>query len=497
MLTRPTQLTSAVCVLATLVACEVREEAPFAPDLAEIASSTCAANPEFVASDRDTFLYALHHAQPGETVAIDGMIQLDFDGNVETADLTFDCASPGSGLSAAPDVGVWLFIVKAPGVTVQNLVLDARGGYGAYLSDKNGVDAFAEGLVFRGNTVTCNSEECVFVQSPEFAFASGALVEENVIEVVEAIGGQIGIHIQGYTDVTVQRNTVRAAEDALWAVAVNGSSHVNVVGNNTSGPWGRSLVLYDGVFDSEVRSNSLAGARNHGATFEAVERIRFTDNTTECGAVACILARQGSDVRIEGNLFTSGGSATGVHTQGGLDRVQISQNRIVAWAPSTNPTFGAIRLLTGSGHTVEGNEVRGPWANGLAITDVRSSSFVRNTVSGPLILGGAFVEFHDSDFRNNLISNPGGSGLVMNRACRNVLVGNNLQLTGVAGLVLEPETGANIYVGSRSAVVDNGSFDCDGDGLVDPNVLTGQGTSLTGVPTPQVAGALSTDGILR
>jgi hypothetical protein len=484
--------------LITLVACNEAPKDPVSPELSLVPGTQCAADPDFVATDRDSFLDALTHAQPGETIAVDGMIELDFDGNVETPGVTFDCASPGSGLSAAPGVGVWLFIVKAPGVTVQNLVLDARGGEGAYLSDKNGVDAFAEGLVFRGNTVTCNSPECVFVQSPEFGSASGALVENNV---VEASGGgegrDTGIHIQGYTDVTLLGNSVRTSGEGLRAIAVNGSSHVLVRENRTAGPWGRALVLWDGVYDSDFSSNTFAGARNYGATFEAVERIRFSGNTTECGAVACILARQGADVRIEDNTFTSRGSATVVHTQGGLDRVSILRNRLLALEPATDLSFGGIRLRTGSGHVVEGNEVRGFFFNDTATTEITRSRFSRNEVVGPLYAGGLFQETHDNQVGANIISKTGGPGVVVNVACRNVFLGNNLQLAGAPGLAFGVETGANTYIGAKSVVVDNGSFDCDGDGLVDPNVLSGQGVPLFGVPAPQVPGVTAAEGLLR
>lgn len=495
MVSRFHSLVGVMITLVTLVACNEAPGNPVSTELSLVPGTPCAADPDFVVTDRDSFLDALTHAQPGETIAVDGMIELDFDGNVETPGVTFDCASPGSGLSAAPGVGVWLFVVKAPGVTVQNLVLDATGGYGAYLSDKNGTDTFGEDLVFRGNTVRCDSwESCVFVQSGTFGFASGAVVEDNL---VETDGSEIGIHIQGYTDVTVQRNTVRALTNSQWGIGVNGSSDVRVQGNATAGPWGRALVLWDGVYDSDFSSNAFAGARNYGASFEAVERIRFSGNTTECGAVACILARQGADVRIEANTFTSRGSATGVHTQGGLDQVSIIRNRIIALVPATDPSFGGIRLKTGSGHVVEGNEVRGPWAHGLVMTEVAHSRFSGNRVSGPVSFGGLFLEAHDNEVRANVISKTGGPGFAFSVACRNILSGNNLQLAGGPGLVFEADTGANTYVGNKSIVVDNGSFDCDGDGLVDPNVLSGQGTPLFGVSTPQVPGVLGPDDILR
>lgn len=63
-----------------------------------------------------------------------------------------------------------------------------------------------------------------------------------------------------------------------------------------------------------------------------------------------------------------------------------------------------------------------------------------------------------------------------------VVVGNNLQ--GNAGemvLVFDIATGANTYVGNNNVVVDNGAFDCDGDGVNDPNVMAGPGVARRGM----------------
>ncbi len=494
---RLAQISAVISVALAVAACDGGNGSPVLPDLPDLSvvpAAGCAADPDFVATDRDGFLHALTHAQPGQTIAIDGMIEIDFDGNVETPDLTFDCYTPGSGLSAAPDIGLWLFIVKAPGVKVQNLVLDATGGYGAYASDKNGIDTFGERVVFRRNQVRCDSPDCVLVQTGDFGFGSGALVEDNV---VETTAGEIGIHVQGYTDVMVQGNTIRSLTPSLWAVAVNGASYVHVRHNTTSGSWGRSLAMFDGVYDSDVQGNSFSGVRVRGATFDAVERVDVSDNLIECGNQACIIATQGADLLIEGNTFTSQGSATGVHAQGGFDRVSVIRNRIIALEPSTDPAFGAIRVRTGSGHVVESNDVKGPWTNGLAVTEVRSSNFVGNRISGPIHLGGLFTDTHDSELLRNVISGAGTAGVLMDLACHNTMVGNNLQLNGGFGLVLGTETGANTYVGNRSVVADNGAYDCDGDGLIDPNVLLGQGTPITGMPMPQPAVSPSRDNLLR
>src|SRR5439155_16572998 len=82
-------------------------------------------------------------------------------------------------------------------------------------------------------------------------------------------------------------------------------------------------------------------------------------------------------------------------------------------------------------------------------------------------------------FGDNLITGAGSGGILTERACSNRFVLNGLKGNGGdIDLTLEATTGANTVVlprGNTSTVIDNGSFDCDGDGQVDPNKITGPG----------------------
>jgi hypothetical protein len=42
-------------------------------------------------------------------------------------------------------------------------------------------------------------------------------------------------------------------------------------------------------------------------------------------------------------------------------------------------------------------------------------------------------------------------------------------------------TGANTLVGNQNVVIDNGNYDCDGDGPIDPNIISGSGAVDNGV----------------
>ncbi|NIN10306.1 MAG: hypothetical protein GTN62_03170 [Gemmatimonadales bacterium] len=59
---------------------------------------------------------------------------------------------------------------------------------------------------------------------------------------------------------------------------------------------------------------------------------------------------------------------------------------------------------------------------------------------------------------------------------------NNLQGNADGtGAIFANLTGANTLVGKGQIVVDNGSFECDADGMLDPNIITGGGKVLSGV----------------
>lgn len=85
------------------------------------------------------------------------------------------------------------------------------------------------------------------------------------------------------------------------------------------------------------------------------------------------------------------------------------------------------------------------------------------------------------------------------RACRgcfntftdNVLVGND------PGALFDPPTGANTYDGDPSPVVDLGAFDCDGDGVDDPNQISTAGASPSAAAVPSAPATSGSDRGLR
>lgn len=260
-------------------------------------------------------------------------------------------------------------------------------------------------------------------------------------------------------------------------------------------------VTLDGlVLDASATQDGPMTATNDlGLTGTAV-RVHYTRNTVTCGPGTCAFLVGASRSVVSGNHFTSPGSFTGLQLQAAtdptntfviapIDSIQVKGNTIVATAPSSGPVQGGIRVARGTGVVISGNVVTGPWVNSAGLTTLTGAVVDGNRFEGALVRGirlsggnllllGALVT--RSVFGNNSITGAGVAGIFAFNACNNSFVGNNLQGNGV-GIIFPTSSGANTVVGNPGVVVDNGEFDCDGDGVIDPNIIVGAGAILHGV----------------
>lgn len=227
---------------------------------------------------------------------------------------------------------------------------------------------------------------------------------------------------------------------------------------------------------------------------DGYQDIRITGNEIECGYTFCLFA-----VGIQGTVITDNhwkGEDTryGVHIQGipgsgasgtgggyafaSADGTFISRN-VIETDGGYESIYGAIRVREGRNVTITHNQVSGDWSHGVVLTNVYDSRVENNRIDGTLLNG---IEFSDRaanrvsisgvSVKANQISNAGGVGIAVRYACYNTFQGNNLQHTSV-GAVFEPTTGANVYRGNPSVVTNAGAFDCEPDGDIDPNQISG------------------------
>ncbi len=193
------------------------------------------------------------------------------------------------------------------------------------------------------------------------------------------------------------------------------------------------------------------------------------------------------------------GAISGLHLQAGVDGTRVLGNTIVAATPSGSSAFGGLRVRDGTGVVVTGNSVLGPWTNSVAPTHLATSRFAFNRLEGARSFGismsrnaGVLQLMTDDVFQNNQVTSEGFAAVIARQACRNTFVWNSLEgRGGGVGIFFDATTGANVFVGNQTIIVDNGAFDCNGDGVNDPNIITG--TALHGMrPDETASGAVKT-----
>lgn len=237
--------------------------------------------------------------------------------------------------------------------------------------------------------------------------------------------------------------------------------------------------------------------------------LRVAGNRVTCGGTNCLFFIGSEETVIAGNSFTHPAPVTtGLHLQEGnggrTDGTRVERNTIVAEAPQAFAIFGGIRVRDGSGVVVQGNVVRGPWFSSIALDNLEESVVAHNVLVGARTEG---LTAEQSDFpddgifagnvvRNNRVRDAGQGGMRIRQACGNTFVGNELNRAGGFGAVFEVSTGANTLRGNGNVVFDDGDLDCDGDGVSDPNSITGHGPVKKNGPAGVGAATSGSSGLL-
>ena len=316
------------------------------------------------------------------------------------------------------------------------------------------------------------------------------------------------IGIRGMIGIT-QDDTIATA-DVTLTCATPGSGLFAVAGSGVQDlliAAAKRDVVDRLVLDASQAGDSPLAGFNDGTTFFA-ESIRFTNNAAMCAPGGeCVFISGGLGAVVTDNHFEAPGSFSGIQLQVDVARVdgaRIERNTLVATAPSIGPRQGGIRPADAADVVIADNTVVGPWRNGLsgarlARSRVQGNQFrgaVRNGIrlsdAGPLFIGGRPAS--DNLFSNNRIAASGEAGIFAHLACRNAFIGNNLQgNAGDIGAIFPDSSGANTLTGNGTIVVDDGAFDCDGDGLNDPNIITGAAAVRHGLHLGEaVSGAVRT-----
>lgn len=221
---------------------------------------------------------------------------------------------------------------------------------------------------------------------------------------------------------------------------------------------------------------------------EGIPHVRLIGNEIGCGYDFCIFGVGVPYLQITDNHFIGDETRFGIQIQGlrqlggpytaTSDGVVVSRN-VIENHEGYLAVYGGIRVRDGRGVTITHNQVVGSWSNGIVLTNVYDSRVEHNRVDGVLRDGIDFaliaanrIAASGISVRGNQISNAGRAGISVRGACWNTFEGNNVGDNPV-GARFEPTTGDNVYRGNHEVVQDGGSFDCDLDGDVDPNRISG------------------------
>ncbi len=223
--------------------------------------------------------------------------------------------------------------------------------------------------------------------------------------------------------------------------------------------------------------------------FDGLQNIRIIGNEIYCGYTACLFAAGVPGMQITDNHWKGEDTRYGVHIQGfpgsaggfggpTSDGVVISRNVIETDGGYVGP-YGGIRVREGHDVTITHNQVLGDWAHGVVLTNVYDSRVENNRIDRMLgngielsLVAAAPISSSGLSVRANQITNSAGAAMALRRACGNTFEGN-LVRDNALGVRFEASTGDNVYRGNNEVVEDAGAFDCDGDGDVDPNQISG------------------------
>lgn len=285
---------------------------------------------------------------------------------------------------------------------------------------------------------------------------------------------------------------------------------------------GKRVTVDRLVLDGTGATSYTYYAVNNGAAWRA-EDVLFTNNSVICAPSGCTLLAGVAGAVFTDNYFEAPGSATGIHLQGQgvrgpdgwierrTDGSRVERNVVVATLPQPTCEFCAgIRPRDGKNLVVSHNTVIGPWINSISTAMLYDSEVSGNRLEGGQAHGIALSRNANSPFstvnnlfRGNRVSGSGDPGAVVVWACDNVFLGNNLKGNNLngdqdIGIWLRLESGNNTVLSNKNVIVEEGDFDCDGDGLSDPNLIAGSGPILRGIHfLGQTTGATSSHGELQ
>lgn len=479
----------------------------------DIGVQECASSPDFVVSNLTDLRAATRDAKPGDVIAIDGMITVRTREVTlkSTGGITLTCATSGSGLRAASDFERGTLLAPyQKNLTLSNLVLDTRSADNPIahvifaLNQEDNPRAVAEGLRIANNRFRCSSLSCVALQGVDNASIIGnEMRARSAQNAVRFFPRPVNPKPEG---LVVSKNSLRCEGYACVRIAATAPGGYEVKNNQVECTESTFCVLVGPNATGRIASNGIdMNGKRHAITVFSRDQERgstITKNDLYCSgeSTACIFSNAFARLAVTSNHIEvkSSGLVGGILLQSlptqlfpnspgnTIDDSRIENNVLVSSRLSENVSRPAAPwaiglFYQGENVAVHGNETRGDWGRGLTAVNINQSTFEQNSIENPSEVGFRLSShpklspLRGTQLRKNRVTDPGTGGIVVSKACDNGFVGNRVPSDpgGVPGVVFTENTGDNTWIGSGASGVDRGKFDCDGDGRVDPNQVTG------------------------
>lgn len=321
---------------------------------------------------------------------------------------------------------------------------------------------------------TCAESPTVVAHTdPELRAALASASSGDVI----AISGNIPL--DSMVEVYTEGITLTCAEPGAGLSFAPGNDFVLL------GIWAGHVTVSGLKLDAEYGYSPIVAFT---LTPEGIPHVRLAGNEIDCGYSFCIFGVGVPYMEITNNHWKGDETRFGIQIQGlrqlggpytaTSDGIVISRN-VIENEEGYLAQYGGIRVRDGRGVTITHNQILGSWSNGIVLTNVYDSRVEHNRIDGVLRDGIDFalivanrIALSGVSVRGNQISNSGRAGISVRGACWNTFEGNNVQDNPV-GARFEFTTGDNVYRGNNGVVQDGGAFDCDLDGDIDRNRISG------------------------
>jgi hypothetical protein len=239
------------------------------------------------------------------------------------------------------------------------------------------------------------------------------------------------------------------------------------------------------VVDSRAAHAALVALGSDG--LPAVQDVVFEDNSIQCATDELCVEFLGNveGGRISRNEITGEGTNVAIRlfariTFEGTSLVRgtrVEDNVLTAPTNVASALWG-LEMAFADRIVVTGNTIHGPWRIGMHAVNLSNSTIRNNVIDGPrqfgILVPRSFTPdegLNGSSVALNRIRGTGEAAISLNVGCGNDWYLNDISGNGSGMFLLAPTGNNRVTTTEPNLINDAGAYDCDGDGVNDPNTI--------------------------